>query len=232
MRFEQPLISGTFIRRYKRFFVDAALADGSIVTAHCPNTGSMLGLIAEGAPVYLSPAKDPTRKLKFTLEMIKTPTSWVGVNTGHPNKIVHEALLSGEVAEFKDIQSIKPEQKYGTNSRIDLLAQQKNGQLCYIEVKNVTLAEGKTALFPDAVTTRGAKHLNDLAAEAQKGHRAVMFYLVQRTDCTHFNVAAHIDPDYAATLKEALAKGVEAVCYQCTLTDTAITLDKPLPMRF
>jgi len=232
MQFDTDLIEGKFIKRYKRFFVDAELQDGSVVTAHCPNTGSMLGLMEEGAPVYLSPAKDPSRKLKFTLEMIKAPNSWVGVNTGRPNKIVHEALLNGKVKEISEIESIKPEQKYGTNSRIDLLVQQTNGQPCYVEVKNVTLAEGNTALFPDAVTTRGAKHLNELAEEAKKGNRAVMFYLIQRQDCESFNIASDIDPEYAKTLKEAMQAGVEAIAYQCTLNDTEIALDKPLPIAF
>lgn len=231
MKFDTPLIEGTFIKRYKRFFVDAALDDGRIVTAHCPNTGSMLGLIEEGAPVYLSPAADPNRKLQFTLEMIKTPTSWVGVNTGRPNKIVHEALLAGKVPELKDIQTIKPEQKYGANSRIDLLVQQSSGQLCYVEVKNVTLAEGQTALFPDAVTARGAKHLADLAQEAQKGHRAMMFYLVQRGDCTQFTIAAHIDPHYHAELQKAIAAGVEILVYSCHLTPKNITLAHKLPVK-
>lgn len=232
MKFDTDLIRGKFIKRYKRFFVDAELEDGTIVTAHCPNTGSMLGLMDEGAGVYLSPAKDPNRKLKFTLEMIKAPNSWVGVNTGRPNKIVHEALLAGKVKELNEIESIKPEQKYGTNSRIDLLVQQTNGTPCYVEVKNVTLAEGDTALFPDAVTSRGAKHLNELAEEAKKGNRALMFYLVQRSDCNSFNIADEIDPTYAATLKEAMAQGVEAVAYQCALSDAEIVLDKPLPITF
>lgn len=232
MKFETELIAGKFIKRYKRFFVDAELADGSIVTAHCPNTGSMLGLMEEGADVYLSPAADPNRKLKFTLEMIKAQNSWVGVHTGRPNKIVHEALLAGKVKEMADIESIKPEQKYGTNSRIDLLVQQTSGTPCYVEVKNVTLAEGDVALFPDAVTSRGAKHLNELAEEVKKGHRAVMFYLVQRTDCTTFNIAAHIDPTYAETLKQVMALGVEAVAYHCALSEHEIVLDKPLPITF
>lgn len=232
MKLDTDLIQGKFIKRYKRFFVDAELEDGTVVTAHCPNTGSMLGLMEEGVPVYLSPAKDPNRKLKFTLEMIKAPNSWVGINTGRPNKIVHEALVAGKVKELKDFESIKPEQKYGTNSRIDLLVQQSNGTPCYVEVKNVTLAEGDTALFPDAVTTRGAKHLNELAEEAKKGNRALMFYLVQRSDCTSFNIAEQIDPTYAETLKAAMAVGVEAVAYQCNLSDKEIVLDKPLPITF
>lgn len=228
MEFSQPLIKATLIKRYKRFMVDATLENGETVTAHCPNTGSMLGLLEAGSTVWLSPAENPERKLKFTLEMIQTPTSLVGVHTGRPNKLVKQAIEQGQLkAHFPDIQSLKSEQKYGENSRIDLLIEESNRK-CFIEIKNVTLKEDNAALFPDAVTTRGTKHLVELTNEVKSGNRAVMFYLVQREDCEHFNVAAHIDPTYAQELKNAMAQGVEVLAYTCTLSSERIELNQQL----
>lgn len=231
MDFETPLIKASLIKRYKRFMVDATLPDGQVVTAHCPNTGSMMGLLEEGADVWLSPASDPKRKLKYTLEMIQTPDSLVGVHTGRPNKLVQAAIQSGQLAaHFPDIKTLKPEQKYSTNSRIDLLIEEESGRKCFIEVKNVTLREDDFALFPDAVTARGAKHLADLTAEVQKGNRAVMFYLIQREDCKSFKPAAHIDPHYNQELAKAMEAGVEVFAYSCALTPEGIKLERQLPV--
>ncbi len=230
MQFNTPLIEAKFIKRYKRFFVDAALPNGQVVTAHCANTGSMLGLIEEGATVWLSETDNPKRKLRYTLEIVQTPTSLVGVHTGRPNKLVQEAIASGELEEFQNIATIKPEQKYGQNSRIDLLIEQTDGPPLYLEVKNVTLQQNNVALFPDSVTSRGAKHLAELSAEVEKGNRAMMFYLVQRGDCEHFSPAVDIDPHYTAELKKAIASGVEAIAYECTITPNEIRLSKRLPI--
>lgn len=233
MKFDSPLIKASLIKRYKRFMVDARLENGEVVTAHCPNTGSMKGLLTEGADVWLSPANDPNRKLKFTLEIIQTPESLVGVHTGRPNKLVQQAIESGVLdAHFADRASLKPEQKYGQNSRIDLLIEEASGRKCFIEIKNVTLREGQAALFPDAVTARGAKHLAELTAEVGNGNRAVMFYLVQRQDCRTFSPAVDIDPHYANELKNAMKKGVEVMAYTCALDPTSgITLQKQLPVE-
>ena len=232
MKFEPALVKATLIKRYKRFLVDATLENGELVTAHCPNTGSMKGLLNKGADIWLSPATDPRRKLRYTLEMIQTPDSLVGVHTGRPNKLVQQAIERGQLKEhFPDWHQLKMEQKYGQNSRIDILLEQENGRNCFIEVKNVTLREDDAGLFPDAVTSRGAKHLSALSAEAEKGHRAVMFYLVQRTDCHIFRPASGIDPFYTDELGKAVAAGVEVLAYSCALSPhEGITLNHQLPV--
>ena len=229
--FEPPLIEARLIKRYKRFFVDAERPDGSIVTAHCANTGSMLGLLDDTFTVWLSPANDPNRKLQYTLELVDTGDSMVGVHTGRPNKLVEAAILGGAIPELPAELPLKREQKYGQNSRIDLLQTAPDGRQTFIEVKNVTLRQGDAALFPDAVTTRGTKHLHELTEQVAAGHRAVMFYLVQRQDCQYFAPARHIDKDYAATLDAALAAGVEAIAYSCKLSPTGIELGQKLEIR-
>lgn len=232
MQFDTPLIKAALLKRYKRFMVDARLTDGAVVTAHCPNTGSMKGLLEDEATVWLSPAADPARKLKYTLEMIQTPQSLVGVHTGRPNRLVRDAIELGQLdAHFGDRTNLKTEQKYGQNSRIDLLLEENNGRKCFIEVKNVTLRQGGAALFPDAVTARGAKHLAELTSEVQKGNRAVMFYLVQREDCATFSPAADIDPFYTSELRHAMEAGVEVLAYSCTLhPEKGIDLSQQLPV--
>lgn len=231
MKFAAPLIPAKFEKRYKRFFVDATLADGTTVTAHCPNTGSMKGLLTSGNTVWLTHNPDPKRKLHYTTEIIEVDGHPVGINTGHPNLLVAEAIADGKIESLPADWVLRREQKYGENSRIDVLLESPSGQKCFIEVKNVTLREGDAALFPDAVTERGTKHLRELAAQARGGHRAVMFYLAQRADCTHFAPAAHIDPTYAAALKEAMADGLEVLAYTCTVTPTAIEIATPLPLK-
>jgi sugar fermentation stimulation protein A len=231
MEFSAPLIRGRFIKRYKRFFVDADLPDGTIATAHCPNTGSMLGLMEAGNPVYLSPADNPERKLRYTLEMIDVGTSLVGVNTGRPNALVAEAIAAGRVPELSGYATLEREKKYGKNSRIDLLLTDPAKGTCFVEVKNTTLREGDAAAFPDAVTDRGLKHLEELMAERKKGNRVVMFYLVQRSDCAYFTVADSIDPAYGRTLRQAVAEGLEILAYTCKLDERAITLAHNLEVR-
>ena len=230
MRFPDPLIPGTLVKRYKRFLADVTLADGSVVTAHCANTGSMLGVAEPGSEVWLSPARNPERKLKYTWEMIRVGEGLVGINTQHPNRIVEDGVRAGGVAELTGYDEVRREVKYGKNSRIDVLLSGGGRPDCYVEVKNVHLRRGRAAEFPDAVTARGAKHLVEMADMVDGGARAVMFYLVQREDCETFAVADDIDPAYAEALETARSRGVEAVCYTCRLTPESIELDRPLPL--
>ncbi|MGY8962843.1 MAG: DNA/RNA nuclease SfsA [Rhodospirillales bacterium] len=234
MKFEAPLIKGRFVKRYKRFFADVILENGEIVVAHCANSGSMLAVKPEGATVWISPANNPKRKLQYTWEIIQIEGHNVGINTAHPNRIVAEAIEAGEIAELTGYEMQRREVKYGKNSRIDIILESEGKPPCYVEVKNVTMkrdltAEGK-AEFPDSVTTRGAKHLVELADMVAQGHRAVMFYLVQRDDCPSFSVAGDIDPGYEAGLAVALKAGVEVVCYQCRVSPEEISITGPLPM--
>lgn len=232
MKLYTPLTRGTLVERYKRFLGDVKLDDGAIVTAHCANSGSMLGVKQPGATVWLSPNQNPKAKLDWRWEMIEVDGALVGINTMHPNRIVEEAVNSGNILELKGYSTLRREVKYGVNSRIDLLLEDPNNSklpsLCYVEVKNVTLRRGAKAEFPDAVTARGTKHLNELSQMVRDGHRAVMLYLVQRADCTSFGIAGDIDPVYAETLKRAIKTGVEVLCYQCKLSEEEIVLDKPL----
>ncbi len=234
MRFAVPLIEGRLIQRYKRFLADVKLPSGEIVVAHCANSGSMLSVNAPGSRVWLSPAADPNRKLRYTWELIEVGNGLVGINTGLPNRIVAEAITDGTIAELAGYPVLKREQKYGKNSRIDILLEGPGRPPCYVEVKNVTLKRGPGDLaeFPDSVTERGAKHLREMTDIVAAGGRAVMVYLVQRTDCRRFSVAGDIDPAYAAGLTAALAAGVEAVCYGCRLAPDAITVAKPLTFDF
>jgi sugar fermentation stimulation protein A len=233
MQFSEPLLRGRLLRRYKRFLSDVALEDGAEVVAHCPNPGAMLGLQEPDSEVWLSPANDPKRKLKFTWEMIRVDGKLVGINTGRPNAIVEEATGAGRVAELDGYATMRREVKYGRNSRIDLLLQDAGRSDCFVEVKNVHLRRTDgLAEFPDSVTKRGAKHLDELADMAASGARAVMFYLVQREDCDRFAIAADIDPAYNAALDRAIAAGVEVVCYACTLTRDAIEIGGPIATEF
>ncbi len=231
MEFADPLIPGTLVRRYKRFLADVALRDGETVTAHCANSGSMMGVAEPGAEVWLSPARNPSRKLKYTWELVRDGDGLVGVNTAHPNTIVAEAIAGGAIAELRDYESLRREVRYGRNSRIDILLESPDRPPCYVEIKSVTLRRnGGPAEFPDSVTARGAKHLDELSDMVAGGARAVMLYLVQRADCDRFRLAADIDPAYAAALESALAAGVETLCHACRLSPVAIELDRALPL--
>ena len=230
MRFPDPLIPGTLRRRYKRFLADVELQDGEVVTAHCANPGSMLGLAEPGSPVWLSPARNPARKLKYTWELVEVNGGLVGINTAHPNTIVAEAVADDQVPELSGYTELKREVRYGRNSRIDLLLGGDGRAPCHVEVKNVHLKRGGPAEFPDAVTARGTKHLGELADVVAEGGRAVMFYLVQRMDCERFTIARDIDPVYAAALEAALAAGVEALCYDCRISRDEIVLNRPLTL--
>ena len=234
MKFASPLLEGKLVQRYKRFFADVVLTTGETVTAHCANSGSMLSVKEPGARVWVSPATNPERRLKYTWELIEIGKAMVGINTGHPNRIVAEAIAAGEIKELHGYPSLKREQKYGKNSRIDVLLEAPGKPPCYVEVKNVTMKRKPGALepaeFPDAVTERGAKHLREMSDVVAAGGRAVMFYFVQRTDAKRFGLAADIDPAYAEAMKLALKAGVEAVCYGCDVTPDGISIDRSLTL--
>lgn len=224
-----PLLEGRLVRRYQRFLADVETADG-LVTAHCSNTGSMQGCKDAGMRVWLSPADNPERKLRWTWELVETaPGVIVGVHTGRSNGLVREAIEAGTVPELAGYPTIRPEQKYGEGSRIDLLLQAPGRPDCYVEVKNVTAAvDGGVGYFPDAVTTRGAKHLREMSAMVAAGSRAVLVFCVQRGDVTEVRPADHIDPAYGHALREALAAGVEVIALGATVTPEGITLERRL----
>lgn len=232
MRFDSPLIRGTLIKRYKRFLADIELEDGTLITAHCANPGSMITVCDPGSRVWLSSHDVATRKLKYSWELLEIPgaDSFAGINTARPNRIVEEAIAAGGVAELAGYETMRREVKYGTrNSRIDLLLEDAAKPPCYVEIKNVTMCrKAGFAEFPDSVTVRGAKHLAELADVAQSGGRAVMFYLVQRNDCNRCGIARDIDPGYSAGLDKALQAGVEVICYECRISIQEIVLDKAI----
>ncbi|MCB1549740.1 MAG: DNA/RNA nuclease SfsA [Hyphomicrobiaceae bacterium] len=235
MKLPSPLLRGTLIKRYKRFLADIRLDDGSEITATCPNTGSMLGLTSAGSPVWVSTSDSPTRKYRHTWEMVEAdlgagPTL-VGINTGHPNKLVAEAIATGRVETLAGYPELKREQKYGKNSRIDILLTCPERGLCYVEVKNVHLSRTHgLAEFPDSKTERGAKHLDELADMVGQGHRAVMVFLVQRADAERLSLAGDIDPNYADAFARASASGVEALALRCRLSPEAITVERTIPI--
>ena len=227
MTLNKKFINGILVRRYKRFFADVQL-DNKLVTAHCPNTGSMLGLLNEGNKVYLSESDNEKRKLKYTLEIIKLKSKHVGVNTHRTNRIVEKALNEKVFTFIKNIKEIRREVKYGENSKIDFLVTTSKEQ-AYIEVKNVTLARNKSvAEFPDAVTARGTKHLIELGKLKKKGIRAIMLYIVQRDDCESFQLAKDIDPTYAENLDKAMKHGVEVFCYDCKFSNKDILINQEI----
>ena len=229
MRFPDPLVPGTLRRRYKRFLADVELNSGAELVAHCANPGSMLGLAEPGMAVWLSPSRNPARKLKYSWEIVAAGDGLVGINTSHPNTLVAEALAAGRIPELAGYDRIRREVRYGRNSRIDFLLNGGGRPPCYVEVKNVTLKRGaEAAEFPDSVTARGAKHLEELAEVARSGSRAAMFYLVQRGDCTRVEIVADIDPTYAEAFARALECGVEAYAYSCRVDPAFIELDRPL----
>ena len=227
MTLNKKFINGILVKRYKRFFADVQL-DNKLVTAHCPNTGSMLGLLDEGNKVYLSESDNEKRKLKYTLEVIKLKSKHVGVNTHRTNRIVETALNEKVFTFIKNIKEIRREVKYGENSKIDFLVTTSKEQ-AYIEVKNVTLARNKSvAEFPDAVTARGTKHLIELGKLKKKGIRPIMLYIVQRDDCESFQLAKDIDPTYAENLDKAMKRGVEVFCYGCKFSNKDILINREI----
>lgn len=209
MRFKTELIPGKLLQRYKRFLADVELEDGSVVTAHCTNSGSMKTCLEEGAPVYLCPVNDPKRKTKFTWEMIFMNNGWIGINTMIPNKLAFDAVEDGSIEKLRGYSKVQREVKFG-DSRFDIFAENEH-EKCFIEVKNVTMKVGSFARFPDAKTTRGKKHLETLMEVKKQGMRAVMLYIIQRMDVEIFGPAWDIDPDYSETLVKAFKNGVEII---------------------
>ena len=235
MNFKEPLIPATLIKRYKRFLADVVLTNGEEITAHCANPGAMHGLNEPGIKVWLSKSDNPKRKLAYSWELaeidIHSKKALVGINTMHPNKLAFEAIESGKVTELLGYDEMRREVPYGKNSRIDILLSNNGKQLCYVEVKNVHLLRDKgLAEFPDSVTKRGAKHLEELSDMVSEGHRAVMFYVVQRDDTNRFAIAGDNDPVYFETYKKAHESGVEVIAYDCTLSTTAIKLANRLDL--
>ncbi len=222
MKFENKLIKAKLIKRYKRFLTDVELEDGSVVVAHCTNSGSMKTCIEEGAPVYLSPATDTKRKTRFTWEMIFMNGDWIGINTIIPNKLAFEAIKNGEIEKLRGYTFVKREVKFG-DSRFDIYAENET-EKCFVEVKNVTMKVGNYALFPDAVTTRGRKHLETLIKVKESGIRAVMLYVIQRMDIDVFGLAEDIDPEYAKSLRKAIKHGVEVIAVQAMVSPEGIEI--------
>jgi sugar fermentation stimulation protein A len=232
MRYPAPLIEGRLVRRYLRFLADVALADGSIITAHTPNTGSLAGCCIPGSRVWLRDTGSATRKYPHTWELVEPrPDVIVGINTGLPPTLVQEALREKRIRQLKGYTRVRPEVRYGReNSRIDLLLSGARRADCYVEIKNVTLAEAGTAFFPDAVSTRAVKHLRELERVVAAGSRGVIFFCVQRGDVREVRPADHIDPAYGRSLRRALKKGVEAIAYAAEVSPHAVRLHKPLPL--
>ena len=233
MRFPHPLTGATLLRRYKRFLADVRLDDGAETTAHCPNTGSLLGCHAPGARVWLSRSDNRKRKYAYTWELVEvTAGVLVGINTGRSNALVREAIDAGVIAELAGYDDIRAEVRYGNEaSRVDFLLTRGN-EVCYVEVKNVTSAVSRgRALFPDAVSARGSRHLRELMRVVEhRGRRAVLCFCVQRADVEEVRPADDIDPEYGRTLREALANGVEAIAYRARLSPNGIALVEPVPV--
>jgi len=230
MNFENKLISGQFIKRYKRFFVDIKIKEKTII-AHCPNTGSMNGLLKKGNKVWVTKSNNPNRKLKYTLQIIEDKKSKVGVNTHLANKIVHHALENNLIKEFDKKIQVKPETKFGTNTRFDFLITQKKFK-AFIEVKNVTLSRiNNLAEFPDAVTSRGLKHINELLKASNMGYKIFILYLIQRNDCKLFKIAEDVDPEYSNSLIKAVKKKLNILCYDCKFSSKGIKLNQKVKFK-
>lgn len=232
MQFDPPLVPATLLRRYKRFLADVILEDGREVTVHCANPGKMLGVSTPGARVWLQPATDPKRKLQWSWRLIELEDGHLaGIDTGVPNRIVGEALSARAIPELAPWQTIRPEVKYGENSRVDFHLSGGSGPDIWLEVKNVHLRREDTlAEFPDSVTTRGAKHLRELSARVAAGERAVMLYVVQRTDCDRIAMAADLDPAYAEAFERAADAGVEMICHGTRISPDGVQLAGALPV--
>lgn len=225
MLLPQPLVHGRLVQRYKRFFTDLVLDDGREITAHCPNPGAMLGVNQPGQGAWVSWSDDPKRKLAWTLQLVETQTSLVGVNTMLPNRLVAEALAADAIPELSGYATIRPEVKYAEASRVDFLLTHPDRPPCWLEVKNVHLSRTPgLAEFPDCVAARSTRHLGDLAEQVAAGDRAVVLFVVQREDCSHFSPAADCDPAFAKALQQVTAQGVELYVYACAIDLTGIKL--------
>ncbi len=230
MKFNETLIAGKFIKRYKRFFVDVKIGNEKVV-AHCPNTGSMMGLLKKGNNVWISKSNNPKRKLKYTLQIIEDQKSKVGINTHLTNKIVFEALDKRAIKNFENLDKIQSEVKFGKNTRFDFLITEKYKKT-FIEVKNVTLCrEKKIAEFPDAITSRGSKHIQELLQANKKGYKIYLFFVIQRNDCNKFKLAKDIDPEYCELLLKAVKKNLKILCYDCKFSPKGIELNREIQLK-
>ena len=227
MNFDNKLIPGLLIKRYKRFFVDVRV-NNQILTVHCPNTGSMHGLLDQGNKVWISKSNNPKRKLKYTLEIIEVKKTKVGINTHSTNKIVHDALQNNLIKQFNNNIDIKPETKFGANTRFDFLVSSKKYQ-SFIEVKNVTLSRKRNlAEFPDAETLRGLKHIGELIKASKKKFKVYILFVIQRNDCNSFSIAKDIDPNYANALSKAVKNNLKILCYDCKFSPKGIKLNRQI----
>jgi sugar fermentation stimulation protein A len=227
MKFNKKLLQGTLIKRYKRFFVDIKYKNKTI-TAHCPNSGSMMGLLNKGNNVWFSESDNPKRKLKYTLQIVVVNNIPVGINTHLSNKIVFESLINKKIKNLIRFTNIKSEAKFSDNTRFDFLIS-NNKEKCFLEVKNVTLLrQDNIAEFPDAITSRGTKHLKELIKAKRKGYESYMLYLIQRDDCNFFKIANDIDEEYKNTFDEALNNGVKMLCYDCKLNNEEIIINNQI----
>ena len=231
VRFEQQLIEGTLLRRYKRFLADVRLTNGEEVTVHCANPGSMMGCSEPGSKVLISEHNDPRRKLKHQLEIIYAGRTPVGIHTGRPSTVVGEAIERGKIQELAGYATLRRDVRFGRDKRIDLLLEGNGLRSCYIEVENVTLARESVAYFPDAVNERGPKRMCDLTDIVREGNRAVIMFVAQRSDVQSFKPADHIDAEFGQALRDAIARGVEPVCYRAKVTRRGIELDQRLPVE-
>ena len=231
MHFPDPLMEARLIRRYKRFLSDIEWPDGATDTVHCPNPGAMLGLDAPGSRVFVSRSANPKRKYPLTLEIVEADGTLVGINTILPNRLAEEAITNGTISELAGYDTLRREVRYGRNSRIDILLQHPGRPICYVEVKNVHLRRQPGLMeFPDCVTARGAKHLQELGDQAEAGHRALMLFIIQRADGDRFDLARDIDPKYAAAFGRARQRGVEVFAYSCTVSASEILVTMPVPI--
>lgn len=232
MKFDPPLVPASLIRRYKRFLFDAELETGELITGSCPNTGSMRGLTTPGSRCFLTCHSGGARKYAHALELVEADGTLVGINTARPNRLVEEAIENGLIGSLNGYAERRTEQKYGINSRIDILLRDPDKGLAYIEVKNVHFRRnGRLAEFPDSVTTRGAKHLEELGDMVEAGHRAIMVYLIQRGDVDSLSLCRDLDPAYAAAFDRAMKRGVEACAIRCKITSEQIHAETMVPVE-
>ncbi len=231
MLFDRPLVPAVLIQRYKRFLFDALLEDGRQITGSCPNTGSMRGLTTSGSRIWLSEHNSPTRKYQHMFEMIEVGNTVVGINTGLPNRLAEEAIKAGQVGDLHLYSTLQREQKYGRNSRIDILLSDPERGRAYVEVKNVHFSRtAGLGEFPDSPTARGAKHLEELGDMVDEGHRGIMIYLIQRDDCATFRICDDLDPAYAKAYRRAMQRGVEAFAVKCRVSPQQIAADGLIPI--
>lgn len=231
MRFSAPLQAAVLLRRYQRFLADVRLNDGRIVTAHCPNTGSMRTCSTPGSKVFLSESVNPSRKYPYTVELVENNAILIGVNTSRTNTVVQEAIQNGLIAEFGKPMKMQREVRTSANCRLDLVLEHGHSQT-FVEIKSCTFVQDGVAMFPDAVTVRGHKHLLELADLVRRGHKGAIFFLVQRTDARQFRPATFIDPLYSTTLRQVHELGVAILVYQAEISPEEIVVSQPLPFSF